>query len=238
LGEQEAPPERAPHAPSLGCVWDLDGVLVDSGVAHEAAWRALAAELGRPWSDDLHLRTFGLRNPDIIRIAWAVTGPAAQVAGWGDRKEGLFREQARGLRPLPGAAELVHGLHAAGWRQAIGSSAPRANITLLLDVLGVAGLFEAVVSGDDIRQGKPDPEVFSTALARLRVPPARGVVIEDAVAGVQAGVAAGAFTIGVTNTRPRADLLAAGAHLVVDDLAALDVGQLTRLVTARPAVED
>ncbi len=219
-----------PAAAPCGCVWDLDGVLVDSGVAHQAAWTALAGELGYAWSDDLHLRTFGMRNPEIIRLAWGVEGPPDRVAQWSDRKESLFREQARGLEPLPGAAALVQALRAAGWRQAIGSSAPRANITLLLDVLGLAGCFAAIVSGDDIQHGKPDPEVFRTALERLAVPPARGVVIEDAVAGVQAGVAAGAFTIGVTNTRARADLQAAGAHLVVASLTELDAGRLESYV--------
>ena len=217
----------------LGCAWDLDGVLVDSGVAHQAAWQALADELGYTWSDALHTQTFGMRNPDIIRLAWGVTGPAEQVARWGDRKELLFREQARTLHPLPGAAELVRDLQAHGWRQAIGSSAPHANIALLLDVLGLADAFPAIVSGDDLTHGKPDPEVFRTALARLEVPPARGVVIEDAVAGIQAGVAAGAFTVGVTNTRARADLVAAGAHLVVSSLAELDAARLEEYVRRR-----
>ena len=219
-----------PSGTPFGCVWDLDGVLVDSGVAHRAAWTALAEELGFSWSDELHTRTFGMRNPDIIRIAWGVEGPPDKVNQWGEHKEELFRDQARGLHALPGAAELVRDLHAHGWRQAIGSSAPAANVALLLEVLKLTRYFDSVVSGDDITRGKPDPEVFRTGFRRLEVPPARGVVIEDAVAGVQAGVAAGAFTIGVTNTRGRADLEAAGAHLVVDSLAELDAARLEAAV--------
>jgi HAD superfamily hydrolase (TIGR01509 family) len=218
----------------FGCVWDLDGVLVDSGEAHRAAWQALAAELGyNTYDDAMHQRTFGMGNPDIIRLVFGVTGPADRVAAWADRKESLFREAARGLHPLPGAADLVRALHARGWRQAIGSSAPHANIALLLDVLGLAPCFDALVSGDDVRHGKPDPEIFRTGLERLGVPPARGVVIEDAVPGVQAGVAAGAFTIGVTNTRSRADLEAAGAHLVLASLAEIDAARLEEHVTRR-----
>lgn len=222
--------EQGPEDEPFGCVWDLDGVLVDSGAAHKAAWQALAAELGYTYDDATHAATFGLRNPDIIRLAWGVTGPAAQVARWGDRKEVLFREQARSLVPLPGAAVLVRDLHARGWRQAIGSSAPHANIALLLEVLGLAPYMDAVVSGDDIQHGKPDPEIFRSGLARLGVTPRRGVVVEDAVPGVQAGVAAGAFTIGVTNSRPRADLLAAGAHLVVDHLTEISAARLQAVV--------
>ncbi|MDQ2805878.1 MAG: HAD family phosphatase [Chloroflexota bacterium] len=221
--------------PIYGCVWDMDGVLVDSGVAHQAAWQQLAAALGYTYDDAMHLRTFGMRNPDIIRLAFGVSEPTAQVAAWGDRKEALFREQARALSPLPGAAALVRDLHAHGWQQAIGSSAPHANIALLLEVLGLAPYFTALVSGDDVQHGKPDPEIFRTGLARLGVAPAHGVVIEDAVAGIQAGVAAGAFTVGVTNTRPRADLLAAGAHLVVDSLAELDAARLMAECVKREA---
>src|SRR5205814_9739765 len=113
------------------------------------------------------------------------------------------------LRPRPGALALGGALRAAGWRQAIGSSTPRANLDVLLPTLGLVGQFDAVISGDDLTRGKPDPQVFLLALDRLGVLPARGIVIEDAVAGVQAGKAAGAFTIGLTSTRLRAALLAA-----------------------------
>jgi beta-phosphoglucomutase len=211
----------------------MDGVLVDSGIAHQAAWQALAAELGYTYDDDMHRRTFGMRNPEIIEIAFGVTGPATQTDAWADRKESLFREQARGLHPLPGAAELVRDLHAQGWGQAIGSSAPPANVHLLLDVLELTPYFQAIVTGDEVQRGKPDPEVFRLGLERLGVPPAHGVVIEDAVAGVQAGVAAGAFTIGVTTSRTRADLLDAGAHLVVDSLAELSAARLREYVLKR-----
>ncbi|HUS13688.1 MAG TPA: HAD family phosphatase, partial [Chloroflexia bacterium] len=173
-----------------------------------------------------HVRTFGMRNPGIIRLTWGVTGPPDQVTRWGQQKEALFRAAAGDLKALAGATELVSDLRAHGWRQAIGSSAPHANITFLLKVLGLADAFDAVVSGDDVTAGKPDPAIFRTGLLRLGVAPSRGVVIEDAVPGVQAGVAAGAYTVGVTTSRARADLLAAGAHLVVDSLAELSAARL------------
>ncbi len=203
-------------------VWDMDGVLVNSGEAHRAAWIALGDEIDRPFTDADFLQTFGMANPDIFRLTWGITDPA-NVATWSDRKEVLFRDQARALHPLPGAVELVRALHEAGWRQAIGSSAPRANVTLLLDVLGLTGLLDAIVTGDDITRGKPDPQGFLLAFERLGVPPARGFVIEDAVAGVQAGKAAGAQVIAVTTTRARADLQVAGADQVVDQLTELQV---------------
>ena len=129
----------------------------------------------------------------------------------------------------------MRALHTAGWRQAIGSSAPLANVTLLLDVLGLTGLLDAIVTGDDITRGKPDPQGFLLAFQRLGVPPARGFVLEDAVAGVQAGKAAGAQVIAVTTTRARPDLVAAGADRVVDHLTELTVPLLTTLLDSSSA---
>ena len=108
-------------------------------------------------------------------------------------------------------------------------------MTLLLDVLGLTGLLDAIVTGDDITRGKPDPQGFLLAFQRFGVPPARGFVIEDAVAGVQAGKAAGAQVIAVTTTRARPDLVAAGADRVVDHLTELTVPLLTTLLDSSSA---
>jgi beta-phosphoglucomutase len=217
----------------FACVWDMDDVLVDSGMAHFAAWQSLGRELGYTFTLEQHRESLGRRTPDILRLAWGLSGPAADVVRWTERKEELFRAHAASLRPLPGAVELVQALHHAGWKQAVGSSGPAANIALSLRVLGIADLFAAVVSGDDITRGKPDPEIFRTALQKLGAIPAWSVVIEDAVTGVQAGKAAGAFTIGVSNSRSREDLERAGADLVLDTLVGLEPPRLAALLATR-----
>ena len=103
------------------------------------------------------------------------------------RKEELFRAAATQLEPLPGVVELVNALAGAGWRQGIGSSAPLANIRLLLSVTGLADYMQAIASGEDVTRGKPDPEVFLLTFERLGVASRNGVVIEDAPAGVRSG---------------------------------------------------
>jgi beta-phosphoglucomutase len=111
---------------------------------------------------------------------------AAEAANWGDRKEGLSRAAAR-----RGVRALLEGLHRAGFRQVIGSSAPRASLELILRLTGIERFFRAVIGMEETQRGKPGPQVFQVAAERLGVPPARCVVLEDAVAGVQAAHAAG-----------------------------------------------
>ncbi len=196
-------------------LWDLDGVLVDSRDAHMAAWRALCAEFGLPCDPAYFARTFGRRNDDIIR-GFAPLLSAEAVAAAGRRKEALFRGRARGrIRALPGAAELVREATARGIPQALVSSTPRSNIDLALDEIGLTGAFAAFVAEEDVTRGKPDPEGFLLAAARLGVDHARCVVVEDTPAGVEAARRAGARTVGVAHGQPPHEL---GANLVVDEL--------------------
>jgi beta-phosphoglucomutase len=205
----------------LAAIWDMDGTLVDTAELHFQAWEAICRELGRPFSRDDFAATFGMRNPEIIRILFGDRFDERQTAAIGDRKEELYRGAARrGVTPLPGVVPLLEGLHRHGFRQAIGSSAPRANLDLILGLLGVAQHFDAVVSMEDTQRGKPDPQVFLVAAERLGAAPDRCVVLEDAVAGVQAARAGRMKCIAVrfVGHHPEESLRAAGADLIVASL--------------------
>jgi beta-phosphoglucomutase len=213
-------------------IWDVDGTLVDTAELHFAAWKAVAAERGRPFSRADFARTFGRRNPEIIGVLFAGVGDAESVE-LADRKEELYREAARaGVGLLPGVARLLEGLDRAGFRQAVGSSAPRANLDLILRLTGVERFFPVVVSGEDTQRGKPDPQVFLLAAERLGVPPARCVVLEDAVAGVEAAKAGGMKCVAVrfVGHHPAEALRRAGADLVADSLDAVSVEDVRRLL--------
>jgi HAD superfamily hydrolase (TIGR01509 family) len=213
-------------------VWDLDGVIVDSAEAHNASWVAMAAEFGVPYNPDTDFKgIFGRHNSDIISQLWGVTDPE-QIARMAESKESHFRQAAVRLKPLPGVVELLDAVARAGWRNAIGSSAPMANIQVLLKATGLADYFQAIASGEDVTKGKPNPKVFLVAFQRLGVDPAYGVVIEDAPAGIQAGKRAGAATLGVTTTQTRETLSEAGADRVVDTLEGVSVDDLEALVHA------
>lgn len=189
-------------------LWDMDGTLVDSEEYHWISWRDTMAAHSAPVTRQQFLETFGQRNDAILPRWLGREAPGELIRQIGDAKEELYRKLVRegSLAPLPGAAEWVRRLHASGWRQAIASSAPRANVETVLDVLGLADWFDAVVSAEDVTAGKPDPQVFLIAASKLGVPPAQCIVVEDAPAGIQAARRAGMRCIGVGRNELPADV--------------------------------
>lgn len=174
------------------------------------------------------LDCFGQRN-DRILSHWLGPGtPADRIRRIGDAKEAMYRELAKrgGLVVLPGAREWLARLQRGGWLQAIPSSAPRANVEVMLAVVGLTSSVDAVVSAEDVVRGKPDPDVFLTAAARLAVPPAQCVVVEDAAAGIEAARRAGMHAIGVNQK------IALDADVSVRSLEELRDDDFERLITS------
>jgi beta-phosphoglucomutase len=220
--------------PTGAVIWDMDGTLVDTAELHFRAWVDLAAEIGRPFTRADFAATFGRRNPEIIRALFDPAATDAVCADLGGRKEDLYRAAVRraGVLLLPGAAALLAGFQSMGWPQAIGSSAPRENLELILERTGTAACFAALAAMEDTQRGKPDPQVFQVAASRLAVEPARCVVFEDAVAGVQAAKAGGMTCVAVrfVGHHPAEVLRAAGADLVVESLADVSAEEVGRIV--------
>jgi len=207
-------------------LWDLDGTLADSREYHWRSWREAMEPEGVTLTEEAFAASFGQRN-DAILGSWL--GPDAdpeRVARIADAKEEAYRRMVReeGIDPIPGAAEWVRALHEAGWRQAIASSAPRANVEVMHAALRFEGLIDTLVSAEDVHRGKPDPEVFLAAAERLGVPPGRCVVVEDAAAGIEAAHRGGMMSIGVGPGETGA------ADVVVGSLAELPEGAFERLL--------
>ena len=180
-------------------LWDLDGTLVDSEEFHWLAWREVMAREGVALTREQFLATFGHRNDAILPL-WLPDISLERAAAVGDDKESRYRElvSENGLAPLPGASEWVKRLAGEGWRQAVASSAPRANIGIMLEALGLAQYFQASAGAEDVTHGKPAPDVFLEAAARLGAPASRCIAVEDAAAGIEAARRAGMKSIGVT----------------------------------------
>jgi HAD superfamily hydrolase (TIGR01509 family) len=179
-------------------LWDLDGTLVDSEKYHWLAWRDTMRAEGVDLTHERFLETFGLRN-DAIVPQWIPNATAGDIDRIAVVKEELYRRLVRegGLEPLPGVRDWIERLAGQGWHQAIASSAPRENVDVVLAVIELAPSFQAVVSAEDVTRGKPDPQVFLTAAARLGSSPRDSIVVEDAPAGIEAARRAGMHSIGV-----------------------------------------
>lgn len=215
-----------------GVIFDMDGVLVDSGWAHRQAWFDLAEAEGLEMSDEFFCKTFGMQNDTILpMLRPGISKP--EMDRLSDCKEQRYRELVHSRpKAADGVLALLSDLKADGFRLAIGSSAPRANLDVFWGPLGLADYFQATVTKEQVVEGKPSPETFLKAAGMLSLAPQRCVVVEDALHGVQAARAAGMPVVAVTTTRSRAEL--ACADRVVDSLAELSAEDFVRLLNRKP----
>jgi beta-phosphoglucomutase len=215
--------------PKQAVIFDLDGVLVDSYHAHFASWRRLYGELGIDYSEAAFAADFGRTSRDILRRTLGPQLTDERILALDCRKEAFFRDILRESFPaMDGAIDLIDALFADGFLLAVGSSGPPENIGLALEKLGRAERFAAVVTGQDVTRGKPDPQVFQLAAGRIGVPAASCAVVEDAVHGVEAARRAGMRSIGLTGTTNRDAL--AHADLIVDSLRQLTPEKIHKLI--------
>ncbi len=208
-----------------GLLWDLDGVLVDTSELHYRSWQEALAVQDVEFSRAEFRETFGMNNAGILRRLLGKRYSAELYRQISEKKESAFRDSLKGnVALLPGARALLIAVREAGISQAIASSAPFANIQALVDELRFAEYFDALVSGAEM-PGKPNPDVFLEAARRIDAPASSCLVIEDAVAGVQAAHRAGMKCLAVTTTNSRQDL--AEADRIVDSLEAVGVADLS-----------
>lgn len=211
-----------------GALWDLDGVLVDTGEFHFQSWMVTLAENGISFAREQFQSTFGMNNKGILTILLGRPPEPDQLAKIGDTKEHRFRQAIRGsVMPLPGVLAWLERFGEMGIRQAIASSAPYENIEALVDELGISPFFDALVSGSGM-PGKPEPDVFLHAAELIDTAPERCVVVEDAVTGVTAAKRAGMKCVAVTTTNP-AEVLGQ-ADIVVEGLDKLQPDVIDQLL--------
>jgi beta-phosphoglucomutase family hydrolase len=209
-------------------LWDLDGVIADTGESHYLAWKGVFAKRGATFSHEDFMRFFGRRHDTIIEFALGKDLPREEFDKVTEEKQADYRRRVvRSLKAMPGAIELLKSLQEHGVKSAIASSAPIENITVILRALDIERYFQAIAPGTEVPVGKPDPQVFLLAAERLAVGPRNCLVIEDAIAGVKAAKQAGMKCVAVTNSHP-ADTLEE-ADLIVDSLEKVGVEELKGL---------
>jgi HAD superfamily hydrolase (TIGR01509 family) len=176
-----------------GIVFDLDGTMVDNMALHAEAFGVFAQRHGLPpLTHADRVRLDGKRNSEIFPILFGRAMDEPEWRAYEDEKESLYREISAGrLEPLRGLPRLLDALAAHGIPVALATSAPAPNVTHTLEEIGLAHPIDVIVRGDQVPRGKPAPDVFLAAAARLGVPPEHCLAFEDAPMGVAAAKAAG-----------------------------------------------
>jgi len=206
-------------------LWDLDGVIADTGDYHYRAWGDIFQEKGVMFTREDFMRHFGQRHDTIIRFALGDDISPEEFEAITERKQQEYRRLVAGnIKPLPGAVELIKSLNEHRIKTAIASSAPLDNIEIIIKGLGIEDCFQAIAWGTEVPEGKPSPQIFLLAAKKLGVEPGNCLVIEDAIAGVDAAREAGMKCIAVTNSHPISSLRK--ADLIVSTLEAIDIDDL------------
>lgn len=212
-----------------GVIFDMDGVLADTGPIHFESWKKLADEIGVSFTKSFFNHTFGQTSPEIVEKIVKGDMSKSKIRELADRKERYYREMvAEKLKPLPGVIELIGELDANKFKMAVGSSGPPENVNLLISELGIKRYFDAIVTAADVDRGKPNPEVFLVAAEKMTIQPANCVVIEDAPVGIEAAIKAEMKVIALTTTHERQELT--DADLIVKDLSEVSLSTIRKLL--------
>lgn len=210
------------------CIFDLDGVIVDTAVYHYKAWKKLANQLGFDITEHQNEQLKGVsrvRSLELILQWGGVAKTAAEQEELAALKNSWYVYMISKMTPaeiLPGAKEFLEACRAAGLKTALGSASK--NSMMILEKINLVDLFDAVIDGNKVSNAKPDPEVFLKGAEAVNVAPANCVVFEDAIAGIEAAKNGGMKAVGVGSP----DVLTE-ADMVISGLDEMTIGMLERL---------
>jgi HAD superfamily hydrolase (TIGR01509 family) len=212
-------------------IFDMDGVLIDSHPVHRKAWRKFLTTVGKQVSDEqLDFILEGRRREEILQH-FLGNLPQSTIAQYGERKEQFFQDNFQDVQLIPGIRSFLDNLVRVGLRTAIATSASSYRTQKTLARLDLENRFSAVVTGDEVPSGKPNPAVYQLVSQRMDIAPEHLLVMEDAACGVQAARAAGMACIGVSSNGSAAALRAAGAYEVIPDFVNFSIEKLYQLWT-------
>lgn len=204
-------------------LFDMDGVVIDTMPLHRQIWLEFARMHGLDPTEAEVRAMDGRRAVDVVRRLFGASLTEERVAELAIEREGIFHQRLKtdSIAAVTGIEAFLAALGTAGIPRVLATSATRDNVELVLGRLGLGSSFEAIVSAEDVRHGKPHPEVYLTAAERAAAPPEHCLVVEDALPGVEAAKASGAYCLGLATSQSDEVLLAAGADWAAPHFAAL-----------------
>jgi len=194
---------------NIAFIFDMDGTIVDNMRIHNQTWQIVMAEEGVLIDvDDFNRQTTGKKTPEILRQYLGEKATEDEIRRISEKKEDIYRQvfrpSLRAIAGLPGFLEEARGMHIP---VALATSSGKTNIEYTLSGTGLKPYFDVLVGGEDVMQGKPDPEIFLKAAQQLGVPAPRCLVFEDALLGVEAACRAGMKAVAITTTIPARDFV-------------------------------
>jgi len=209
------------------CIFDLDGVIVDTAKYHYIAWREIARELGFEFTGVQNEKLKGVSRMQSLEILLETGGifiDEPRKAQLAEKKNNIYLEYILKMGPneiLPGIKEFIAEVRNRRLKTAVGSASK--NTMVILNKLQISNLFDVIVDGTKVTNAKPDPEIFLKCAEELKVAPTNCIVFEDAEAGVEAALAAGMKCVGIGNHETLWR-----AHLVIDGFNNLTLQKLKR----------
>ncbi|KOF56565.1 MULTISPECIES: beta-phosphoglucomutase [Clostridium] len=211
-----------------GCIFDLDGVIVDTAKYHYLAWKRLANELGFKFTEEQNERLKGvsrMKSLDILLEIGNLNFSDKEKIELAEKKNNWYVEYISNMDSneiLPGAKEFLQIVRDNGMKTALGSVSK--NSMTILNGLNLAKYFDAIIDGNKVTHAKPNPEVFLLGAKEIGVPQANCVVFEDAVSGIEAAINAEMYSIGIGSKK-----VLSRANIVIDSLADMKIGMLDLL---------
>ena len=210
-------------------IFDMDGVLADTGPIHFESWVKMANEIDVKFTREFFEDTFGQQSVIITRKLLGDKVDDKELVKRANLKEFYYREMVKDkLEPLPGAIELIKTLKNKKFKLAVGSSGPPENVELLLNTLKVKKYFDVIITAAEVSKSKPEPDVFLIAAEKVNVKAENCIVIEDAPVGIEAAKRAGMKSIAITTTHNEKELLI--ADLIVKDLSFVSIKDILELL--------
>jgi beta-phosphoglucomutase len=215
-----------------GCIFDLDGVIVDTAKYHYLAWKRLADHLDINFTLEDNERLKGVSRMDSLEIILEIGKRKLNKElkeKYARLKNEWYIDYISKMTPdeiLPGSIKFINELKGAGIKTALGSASK--NTPLILKRVGMEKMFDAVVDGNIVSRAKPNPEVFIVAAGMIKVKPEHCVVFEDAVAGVQAAINAGMTCVGIGTRK-----VLANAHYIISGLDEMNLKKLEEIKKSR-----
>ncbi|MEM2848655.1 MAG: HAD family phosphatase [Candidatus Bathyarchaeia archaeon] len=200
-------------------VLDMDGTLVDSSEAHLKAWSKAAERLGVYVSEDKIKSEFGKSSYDMAK-AFLPHDRIVDFTRFAELKDEIFMESCLNLvKPLMGVTDAIKGFRTIGLKTAVASSNPRKLIIRVLDLTGLLNYVDVIIGAEDVKRGKPHPDMIEEAVKRLDVKSYQAIYVGDTVYDVEAGRAAGVFTVAVlTGAGSRGELESSRPDMIVESL--------------------